>query len=349
VPVTKGGHESQAAVWRRSQGLAISRLSHHVGQLNGAGSNPPASPVRLRLSRLRWPQLLVIALCLGFGLALTLANVQSWELEDAEAYWNAAIRLRQGQDLYIPAPAVGDEMIAYRYAPWLAWLWVPLTLLPKGLVQVVWSALLVTAVAVSLAPLVRARSVAALCLLGVLGGLLIRTASTGNVHALMIAALVWGIPRRSGPLWIGLAASVKVAPILYALVYAGRREWWRMAASFGVGAILWAPVLLYDLSRYPTDPGESFSLLSVLGPIPWIIAAGVCAASVFVVSRTRYAWVAGSVAVLAAVPRLALYDLTYLLAWREGDSQRQARPRSLRAKLKSLAGTQAPEITRAES
>ena len=261
----------------------------------------------------RWAQIIVLAISIGFGLAFVIANVRSWELEDAEAYWNAAVRLREGLPLYVPVDPAADETLAYRYAPWLAWLWVPLTFLPKIVVQVGWSGLLVAAIVVALAPLLRLRTVAAICLAALLGGLLVRTASTGNVHPLLVAALVYGAPRRSGPLWIGLAASLKFVPIGYALVYLGRREWMRAAFAFAVAAVFLAPALLYDLSNYPAEAGESLSLLSLAGPVPWAVVAVVLAVAALRLARTRYAWVVASTAVLAAIPRLELYSLTYLL------------------------------------
>jgi hypothetical protein len=257
-------------------------------------------------------QVVVLAICIGFGLAFVIANVRSWELEDADAYWNAAIRLREGGDLY-PALVSVDTADVFRYAPWFAWLWVPLTYLPKLAVQVGWSVVLVAASGVAVVPLLRGRSVAAVCLLALLGGLLVKTASTGNVHALMIAALVWGAPRRSGPLWIGLAASLKFVPILYALVYVGRREWLRAGLAALATVILLAPALAYDLSDYPADPGQSLSLLSNIGILPWVSVAVLAVVVAVLVARTRYRWLAASIAVLAALPRLELYSLTYLL------------------------------------
>ena len=275
----------------------------------------------------RYARLVAVAICIGMGVAFVIANVRSWQLEDAEAYWNAANRLRHGGQLYIPVPLGADETLAYRYSPWLAWAWIPLTYLPKQAVQVGWSAVLLAGAAISLLPLARARSIAGLCLLFLLGGLMVRTASTGNVHALMIACLVWGIPRRSGPFWIGLAASIKIVPILYALVYVGRRQWWKAAVAAAVAAVLWAPALLFDLSTYPSEPGDSLSALSLAGPLPWLILLGIAIAIALLVARGRYAWAAASVAVLAAVPRLAFYDLTYLLVWRgEAAAQEVAPP-----------------------
>jgi hypothetical protein len=268
-------------------------------------------------------RVLVLAICIGFGLAFVIANVRSWELEDAEAYWNAAQRLRDGGALYVSVPPNADEMLAYRYAPWLAWLWVPLTYLPKAAVQAAWSITLLAASAVAIMPLLRHRSVAAVCLLFLLGGLLVRTASTGNVHALVIAALVWGAPRRSGPLWIGLAASLKFVPILYAIGYLRRGEWVRAALAVGVSALLLAPALLYDLSSYPTDAGESLSLLSNLGVVPYAAVAVAAVGAAWWLGAGRYRWVAAGVAVLAALPRLELYGLTYLLVGTDRHGERE--------------------------
>lgn len=259
-------------------------------------------------------RILALAICIGFGLAFVIANVRSWELEDSEAYWNAALRLRAGAPLYVPVSDPGaDELIAYRYAPWFAWLWVPLTFLPKGIVQAGWSVVLIASAGAAIVPVLRLRSVAAVCLAALLGGLLIRTASTGNVHALLVAALVLGVPRRSGPIWIGIAASLKFVPILYVLVYVGRREWRRAGVTLLVAAVLLAPALLQDLRGYPGDPGDSLSLLSIAGPIPWAVLALICAGVAVVRAPGRHAWAAASVAVLAAIPRLQLYDATYLL------------------------------------
>ena len=51
----------------------------------------PAFDARRRMGVTK---LMVLALCIGFGLAFVIANVRSWELEDANAYWNAAVRLQ---------------------------------------------------------------------------------------------------------------------------------------------------------------------------------------------------------------------------------------------------------------
>jgi Glycosyltransferase family 87 len=269
---------------------------------------------------LGWARLLTLALCVGFGVALAVANIRSWELEDANAYWNAALRLRTGGDLY-PAAAAVNAPDTYRYAPWFAWIWIPVSLAPKPAVHVGWSAVLVLSSILALVPLLRFRSVAGVCLAALMGGLLIRTASTGNVHPLVIAALVWGVPSRRAPIWIGVTASLKVVPLAYVLIYLGRREWTSAATGLAVAGVLWLPALLYDLGSYPVEPGETFSLLQIGGPVVWAVAALTAGLATIGLARTPYRWLAGSVTAIAALPRLALYDLTYLMTGASGRRQ----------------------------
>jgi hypothetical protein len=281
-----------------------------------ASATPPAAeaqPQRVTLmTHLGWPRLLALALCVGFGIALVVANITSWDLEDMDAYWNAAQRLRDGAPLY---PSVGDPGAAdvFRYSPWFAWLWVPLTHLPKSAVQIGWSGILVASLILALVPALRHRSLASVCLAALLGGFLFKTASTGNVHALLVATLVHSVTRRSGPVWIGVAASLKVVPIVYAFVYAARGEWRRAALSVAVGALLSAPILAYDLVNYPITEAGSFSLLSMGGPMFWLAGAALATAAVLLLGRSHFAWCAASVDALAALPRLQPYDATYLL------------------------------------
>lgn len=268
---------------------------------------------RLISGKVALAEFVALALCVGFGLAFAIANVRSWELEDAQAYWNAALRIRDGGQLYIAVQPNADETVAYRYAPWFAWLWVPLTWLPKPIVEAGWSFVLIAACAIALLPLIRTSSVASVCLAALMGGLLVRTASTGNVHALMIALLVWGIRRPSGPIWIGIAASLKVLPILLIVPYLGQRRFRQATLALSVAVALWVPALAYDLSTYPSEAGDSLSLLSNVGLAAFIFGGLVVSAVSALAVGTRYAWLAASVSVIAWLPRLELYSLTYLI------------------------------------
>ncbi len=257
---------------------------------------------------------------------MVLTNIGSWQLEDADVYWNAALRLRHGADLYPAVELTVPE--PYRYAPWFAWAWVPLTYLPKLPVQVAWSVALVIATGAAIWPLARERSVPAICIAGILGGLLFRTATTGNVHPLLVAALMFGLPRRSGPIWIGLAASLKVAPVAFALLYLGRREWRRFLLATGMTAALWSQVLLYRIDAYPRTIGESMSVLWWGGAGPWLLVALLASIWAVRIAATRYGPLAAAVAALATLPRLLIYDLTWLMvaAAPGGDPRSPAAP-----------------------
>jgi len=217
------------------------------------------------------------------------------------------MRLRDGEPLY-PLLTNVDASEVYRYAPWLAWLAVPVTYLPVQLAGVLWSAVLLAASAIALVPLARARAWLAVIFFA---PILVGISAVGNIHPLVIAPLVWTVERRSGPLWVGVAASLKIFPILFALVYVGRREWLRAALAIGVTALLWAPALLYDLSGYATEPGLAASLISV--PVLWAVVVGAAIGAPLRLAPGRFAWLAAAVSVVVALPRLFVYDVTYLM------------------------------------
>lgn len=259
------------------------------------------------IRRRRLAQLLVAGLVIGLGIANLYWSVAQWSLSDAEAYWNAAHRLREGADLY-PAVADVEASDVFRYAPWFAWLALPFSFLPLSIAGSLWSAILVGASVVAVIPLA---SRGAWLQVAFFFPILIGISAVGNVHALMVAWLVWGVERRSGPLWIALAASLKAVPILLALVYVGRREWWRAIATLTLTALLVLPAFLYDLSHYVTTSGDAGALVEV----PVLFGAAVAAASILTLrlARGRRGWLAGGVAVALATPRLFVYDVTYLL------------------------------------
>jgi hypothetical protein len=248
-----------------------------------------------------------LAVIVGIGIVNLYWAAAAWTLSDAQAYWNAALRLREGADLY---PLVGsvDASEVYRYAPWFAWLAVPFTYLPVQVAGAIWSFMLLAATGVALIPLVRAR---AWLLVAFFLPILVGISAVGNVQALMVACLIHGIERRSGPLWIALAASLKIFPILLVAVYAGRREWLRMTWTAALAALLWAPALLYDLRGYTTDPGQAASLISQ--PVLWGVVVGGAVVATVWLARGRYGWLAAATAVVLALPRLFVYDVTYLM------------------------------------
>jgi hypothetical protein len=270
----------------------------------------PAVP---RLGPLRLAGAACVAVLLGLAawavLAYALSHVGG---HDMDAYWNAALRLRAGQPLYVAGDPTDSDL--YRYAPWFAFGWVPFTLLPEEVARAGWTVVLVVASVASVAPLLNRPSAARLAAAALLLPVQLEGAAFGNVQPLLVLALLWGLERRSGPLWIALAASLKAAPVALVLVYLGRGEYRRAAWALGLTVLLVAPMLLFDLRGYSTESGPGQMSLLAVSPLLFVVGAAVSAWAVLRYAGTRHAWLAGSVAVLAWLPRLLTYEVGFLLA-----------------------------------
>jgi hypothetical protein len=256
---------------------------------------------------LRLARTVALAVIIGIGIFILVEAVTHWTLSDAGAYWNAAERLRDGAPLY-PVLTNVDASEVYRYAPWFAWVTVPFTFLSVQVAGAVWSAILLAGSAAALVPLIRARQ---WVLVAFFAPILVGISAVGNVQPLLIAPLVWSAERRSGPFWIGAGASLKVFPILFALVYLGRGQWGRAVAAVAIAAVLWAPALLYDLRGYATEAGQAASLIAI--PILWAAVVGAAIGITLRLARGSYGWLAAAVTVVLALPRLFVYDVTYLM------------------------------------
>jgi hypothetical protein len=262
-----------------------------------------ARPTSVRLART-----VALAVIIGIGIFNLWIAITNWTLSDAGAYWQAGMRLREGEPLYPQlASAEGSEI--YRYAPWFAWLTVPWTFLPQWLAGVLWSAVLLSASALALVPLVRLR---AWIVLAFFAPILVGISAVGNVQPLLVMVLVLGLERRTGPVWIALAASLKIFPILFALVYAGRRQWVACGASVLLTGLLWLPaVVWYDLGSYPIAAGQAAGLVAF--PIAYFVVTGLAMGATFALAPSRFGWLAGATTVVLALPRLFVYDVTYLV------------------------------------
>lgn len=281
--------------------------------------------MRLPRSPLAWAGAAVLAVLIGLVSWTELNHAASLSTgSDMDAYWNAAVRLREGGQLY--APGLPTDSDLYRYAPWFAYAWVPLTLLPKSVVLVAWMSLCLFAAVASVAPLLwhgpSGWATVALLLPFQLEG-----AAFGNVQPLLVLALVWGLERRSGPLWIAVAASLKATPILLAVVYAGRGEWRRAGIALALSALLIAPMLAFDLSGYSTQIGGGQMSLLTVSPILWVLVAVLAIATAWLLAATRYAWVAGAVSMTLALPRFLLYEISFLVVGLAGLTSNRATPK----------------------
>lgn len=275
---------------------------------------PAAVSAQQRADRwdVRAARVLVLAVCIGYGIGNVIWSATAWEIPDIDAYWNAALRLREGDALY---PEVADVNAAdvYRYAPWFAYAWIPLTYVPRWLVDAGWSVALVAASAAVILPVLTRSSRAAVAFTFMIGSFLLLIASRGNVQPLMVAALTFGVERRSGPLWIAVSASLKATPIVFVIVYLMRGEWVRAGVTLVLTALLILPMAWFGMGDYTTDPGSSHSLYGISPTLFVAVAAASVLAAAYVAWRHRpWAWLAASVAVILCLPRAFTYEFTFL-------------------------------------
>ena len=266
-----------------------------------------------RVARLVAMTVAVLGVLLLLGAALN-SKVQP----DADAYWLAAQRLRDGQALY--GGPRGDETEIYRYAPWFAFAWVPLTYLGQEGAYLVWRGILVLATFAAVWPLLRRPTPAAVTLSVLLGGLLLTNLPAANVTPLIISALTLGIRTRAGPIILGLAASLKVFPLIFVAGYVSDRRWVAAAAAVAVTSVLWLNILAFDIVLYTQIGGPSFYVggVSIYGvsQLMWIGVAGSLGLLLIslVARRSRWTWMASAATIPLAVPRVWLPDAGYLLA-----------------------------------
>jgi hypothetical protein len=261
----------------------------------------------------RGARLIAMAVALGW-LAYTLASwFLAWNPADAGAYYSAAQRLLAGLPLY---PATNPEAHeVYRYAPWFAVLWIPLTVFPEAVVAHVWSLLMLAASAIAAWPVLRRGTPASITLGALLFAFLAETAMFGNVHPLVVALLVWTIRGRTAPVWVGVATSLKLVPILFVLPWIGRREWWKAGVAVLTAGLLFAPMLLFDLQNYVTSPGTGLLSLYAVSPALWlgVAAANAAVALVLTLQRSRWAWLAVALLMFLGPPRVTTSYLSFIL------------------------------------
>jgi hypothetical protein len=278
-----------------------------------------------RVARLLAMTIAVLGVILLMGAALN-SHVQP----DADAYWHAALRIRDGQALY--GGPRGDETEIYRYAPWFAFAWVPLTYLGQDAAYVVWRGVLLLSTVVAIWPLVRRPNPASVTLAILLGGLLVTNLPAANVTPLIVGALAVGLRTRLGPVILGLAGSLKLFPLVLVAGYLAERRWAAAAVAIGVAAVLWLHVVAFDLRLYMEIGGPAFYLGGVsllrVSPLLWVpvavAAAGLVAA--LAVRGSSWTWLAAAAAIPLAVPRVWLPDAGYVLvgvrrAGRNGDAR----------------------------
>ena len=284
---------------------------------SGHGKGSRRSPLE-RVARL-------VALAVSIGwLAYVLASwTLVWNPADAGAYYDAAWRLVDGEPLYLEIHPEAHEV--YRYAPWFAYAWIPLTGLPREVAMHAWSVAMLGCSLVGVWPLVRHGTAAALALATLIGAFLAETAMFGNAHPAVVALLVTAARSRWFPLAVGIATSIKLVPLLLVVPWLRHGRWAKATMAIGTAALLWGQALLFDLGGYETDPGTGLLSFYAVSPALWAalaIAAGV-AAAMALVRKSRWAWVAIGLLMFLGPPRVALSYLGFLvpaivLTWKEG-------------------------------
>ena len=272
-------------------------------------------PTMLRSSPLsgreRWMRLVSLGIIGGMAGANVIWTIQTWPMGDVQIYWDAGQRILDGEPLYPGS----SPFTSYRYAPWFAWSWAGLSVLPYWLVAVIWEGALVAACALIAVPYLRS-GVLGLAFAGLMVPLLLAVSAGGNVQALLVLSLLYGIDRRTGPLWIAIAASLRATPILFVAVYAARREWTRFWVTIGLTVALVAPMLWYNPERLLSDvAGREPGLLAV-SPILYLpVAIGAVAfLGVMAWRRSPYITLGAAAAAIIASPKLFGYDVTTLAA-----------------------------------
>lgn len=259
----------------------------------------------------KWARLGAFGVIIGMAIANVVWSLQTWPADDVRIYLAAGERILEGEPLYPGESAFRS----YRYAPWFAWMWAGFSFLPFWVVQVVWQgALMVACIAVAI-PFLRA-GVYGWALGGLMVPLLFAVSAGGNVQALIVVSLLYGLDRRSGPLWIAIAASLRATPILFVAVYAARREWGRFWITLGLTAVLVAPMLLYDPLTLVTEVAGREPGLAVVSPVLYAVVAlgslGVLAYLAW--KRSPYTLLGAAAGAVLASPKMYGYDLTAFLA-----------------------------------
>jgi len=260
------------------------------------------SPPRHRLAFLAVVAILILLLLTHIGQAWT-----RWDGADLDVYRRAGHAWLAHRNPYYYEGAGG--VASYRYAPWFAIIWIPLSLVPRDAVEIAWSLILVAASVGVLVSIVRENGEVGLPLALLGAALLVSTVAGGNVQPLIVASLYFSLHRPSGPIWVGVAASLKIVPILYVIPWVMRREWSKAAAAVFVMALLLTPAGLFSLPADISTPGAGEYPFLIL----WLVVAVLGLLLAFVAARTRFAWLAAGTAAVLTLPRLLAVDITLIL------------------------------------
>lgn len=289
-------------------------MTRPPGSFIGRGGAP--DPLRLQVSRLATALVVVLAIIGGvLGVGMLWLHLTTDPLVDVRAYYDAAVRLNEGQPLYL---AGGDPTrpTYYFYPPLMAILMRPFAVLPFHVFALGWASV-VLASFVSLVRTLGAgrRTYIALGLLGMPVGWAL---AVGQAHIPMTLLVAIGQP------WsVALAANVKLFPILIGVWWLGRRNFQ------AVGALV-AWMLVFGVFQLLLEPSGTFAFFSAVGldqvagvqnlspyaisPVLWVVLMAAGGLAALVLAPTRWGWAAAVTFATLASPRLLVYMLSELLA-----------------------------------
>ena len=256
----------------------------------------------------------VVGLLIGIDTALL--HLRLDPLGDVHAYYDAGARLNAGMPLYEQAATTNDAEF-YRYPPLLAILFRPLALLPFETAALVWEAVLVAAMAGTIA-LMGVRRTWTWLALGWLAAPVAWSLVIGQAQVAVTYLMTLGTP-----FGLALAGHLKVFPALAAIWWLGRREWRQLGrfAAWALGFLL----VSFVLEPAGTVAYLSFPDLEQVGevrnlalfdesPILWLLSAGALGLAALVLAPTKAGWVAAVALAVLVTPRLLMYQLMALLA-----------------------------------
>jgi len=201
--------------------------------------------------------LLVLAAIVLFSLVFLIRMKD--EMADFEVNYKAGQRIRSGETLYRTA----DGHWQFKYLPFSAFLYVPLTLLPLALAKAVWFGLIVAA---SVSIIVISSKLIdykydtflspVLVTVLVMGRYFFREIQLGQINALitfLLVALIWLLARSQtaaaaavGGALGGLATALKPYALVFFPYFALRKKWTALALGLAVLSLaIFAPALSY--------------------------------------------------------------------------------------------------------
>ena len=217
---------------------------------------------------------IVVLLCLGI---IYRAKV---DMSDFEVNYKAGQRIRDGETLYRPT----DGHWQFKYLPFSAFLYVPLTLLPLAQAKAVWfgavvlAAVLIFFISSRLIDFKTNTCFSPAFFAGlILARYFLREFQLGQINALITLLLlvtIWLLSRSSGlsagaagGALVGLAAALKPYAVVFFPYFAVRKKWLALAAGLAVLSLAtFAPALFYGWKGNLAVLGEWKSSLAASTP-----------------------------------------------------------------------------------